>query len=354
MLYTAAGTGREGRRIESTSVQAGCGAELMAYRFKRREHVGCGLRRIVDEQIDTALAEIDGTDGYEDLSRTEVVHQVRKRCKKIRAALRLCRPEIEQTYTYENTWFRDAARLLSGVRDAAAMIEAFDALMERYRKQVHPKQFTEVRALLKSARGQSDADRDIEQHIAEFRQRLVDAQQRLDSWTIETGGYDAVAGGLKKAYSRGRDARNTARKQTTTANLHEWRKRVKDHGYHCRMLRDIWTEHMDQRCDALSDLSDLLGDDHDLAVMRDTIVECGGPVAAHDGLDEFIELLDSRRVELQRDAFALGRLVYAEKPKRLRKRFEKYWKAWRSRRDDEPTTVEQRGAGDAHHTAPAR
>jgi len=325
----------------------------MAYRFKRKEPVGEGLARIVREQIDRALAEIDSAEGYHDLSRAEVVHQVRKRCKKIRGAVRLCRPAFKETYRKTNTWFRDTARLLSGVRDADAMLEAFDALMERFEDEVDAQRFAEVRSLLERWRSDTAQDEsELEPRIAEFRRRIVDARDELPSWSLDEEGFDAIAGGLQKTYGRGREAMKTAREDTTTEALHEWRKRVKYHWYHCRLLHDIWQDHMGQRCDAMSELSDLLGDDHDLAVLRQTIVECGGPVAAHDGLDSFIELLDSRRMELQRDAFALGRLTYAEKPKQIRRRFKRYWVAWKTPRRNEPTAVGSRDELTTSRAAP--
>jgi len=326
----------------------------MAYRFKRTETGPDGLRRIVREQIDRALAELDGADGNAALSRAEVVHQVRKRCKKIRGAVRICRPAFEDTYRHTNALFRDAARLLSGMRDADAMLEAFDALMQRDQDEIDPHHFAEVRVLLDTARPDSGGDGpDVETHIAEFRRRILEARSQLDTWSIDGEGFDAVAGGLARTYSRGRVAMKTARHNPTTESLHEWRKRVKYHWYHCRLLQDIWADHMTQRCSAMSELSDMLGDDHDLAVLRQTIIERGGAVADHDGLDAFIELLDTRRMELQRDAFALGRRAYAEKPKQLRQRFKRYWKVWQTPRDREPSAVNPPGTPTADPAAPA-
>ncbi len=85
----------------------------MAYRIKKGDKsVQAGLRRIADEQIGRALGEIDD----DDLDFAEKVHQVRKRCKKLRGLIRLVRPAFDD-YSAENGAFRDAAQMLSGVRD---------------------------------------------------------------------------------------------------------------------------------------------------------------------------------------------------------------------------------------------
>ena len=60
-------------------------------------------------------------------------------------------------------------------------------------------------------------------------------------------------------------------------------------------------------------LSEVLGDDHDLAVL-----------AGHVSDPELLELIGYRRAELLERASELGRLVYAEKPKAYRRRLGRY------------------------------
>jgi hypothetical protein len=87
-------------------------------------------------------------------------------------------------------------------------------------------------------------------------------------------------------------------------------------------------------------LSDLLGDDHDLALLRETLQNAGPALAVE--VDSVLALLDHRRAQLQTQAMLLGERLYAEKPKAFRRRMRAYWKAWRA---------ETRTSGDEH---PAR
>ena len=57
----------------------------MGYRIRQKESVQDAIQRIATEQIDKAIAEIE--DAARD--RHEVIHQVRKRCKKLQALVRL-------------------------------------------------------------------------------------------------------------------------------------------------------------------------------------------------------------------------------------------------------------------------
>jgi hypothetical protein len=105
----------------------------MAFHLLRNESVEEGVRRIVGEQIASAIAEVEDTR----LDPHATVHQVRKRCKKIRGVIRLVRqPACEHTYQFENEWFREAARKLSFVRDAEAMREAYDKLLDTFAEPV--------------------------------------------------------------------------------------------------------------------------------------------------------------------------------------------------------------------------
>jgi len=79
----------------------------------------------------------------------------------------------------------------------------------------------------------------------------------------------------------------------------------------------------------LHELTDRLGDDHDLAELRGTLSppEGGG---GDPGLLTLLEEIDRRRAELQLASRPLGQRVYSEKPKAFIRRIEGYWVAWRS------------------------
>jgi len=97
----------------------------MGYRFERDATVQKDLRRIAIAQIDGAVASIDD----HGLASGVVVHEVRKSCKKLRGLLRIVRPGFDG-YARENGAFRDMAAALSPLRDAAVLIETYDALMD--------------------------------------------------------------------------------------------------------------------------------------------------------------------------------------------------------------------------------
>src|ERR1041384_5148276 len=71
----------------------------------------------------------DALSGQSGVDPDEATHDARKRTKKLRALLRLVRPELgDDVYRRENRALRDASRRLSGVRDAWVLVEALDDL----------------------------------------------------------------------------------------------------------------------------------------------------------------------------------------------------------------------------------
>jgi CHAD domain-containing protein len=108
-------------------------------------------------------------------------------------------------------------------------------------------------------------------------------------------------------------------------NVHEWRKRAKDLWYQLRILRDAWPELLGVTVDQAHQLTDLLGDHHDLAVLADDLQ------SRHDlsDRDAFEDAIAQRQEELVEAALETGRRLYAEKPKAFRQRIKRYWLTWR-------------------------
>src|SRR4051812_23373496 len=262
-----------------------------AYRLKEGQPLPESLARIAGGRIEHAIEELRGKtdDGPE-----EAVHEARKDMKKLRALLRLVRDEIgDETYRLENASFRDAARRLSGVRDADVMLGTLDSLdgeagdVEMALRSA----IEEHRAALESnGGGREDA-------AGEVIDRLQDARERLDEWPLEHDGFKAVEKGLRRVYKRGRRELGAAEEHPTSEALHEWRKRTKDLWYHLQILRPTWPAVLKPLSDEAHLLSEQLGNDHDLAVLQ------GFAHERLEGLDlePFDQAVERRRAELQAD-----------------------------------------------------
>ena len=273
-----------------------------AFRLKQGEAVPDGVRRIARGRIDHAIEAL--ADPGE-----ETVHEARKDMKKLRALLRLVRDEIGgKVYRRENGFFRDVARELAGVRDADVMLATLADLADRYDADVGPVRQAVEAHRLRVAGG--SRGRAAEAATA----MLQEARARVDEWPLERDGFEAVEDGLRRTYRDGRRGWRAALRDPSSENLHEWRKRVKDLWYHCSILEESWKPVMKALGDEAHELSDRLGDDHDLALL----LEFGA-----EGLEEPIA---TRRRELQEEAFAYGGRLYVDKPKAFVRRVERWYR----------------------------
>lgn len=297
----------------------------MSYRLAAGEAVEAGVRRIAMEQIERGLAELDDPQ----LTTAEQVHQVRKRCKKLRGLLRLVRPGFK-LYRQENAWYRDAADLLADLRDVASRLAIFDKLQQHIPEPVDPRLFAPLRERLAEPPSTGRLDEDSTQaKLAEFRQRFREGRERIDSWHLEDTGCDAFLPGLVETYDRGRESLKQARRKPKLETLHEWRKQVKYHWYHIRLVQPLWKPVLGACRSELRRLSDNLGEEHDLGLFREYLMQMDDPPVDLDTLDTLLEVIDQRCSTLRKHAWKTGLRVYAEKPRCLARRLQRYWKVWR-------------------------
>jgi CHAD domain-containing protein len=309
----------------------------MSYRFLEGETVPDGVRRIALEQIDKAL-ELTTAGSQAGKNLDEAIHDTRVCCKKVRGLLRLVRFELDdETFKTENVYYRDANRSLSSVRDTAAMVETLDKLIEGFAGQLAEAAFQTMRKSL--ARSTKNAQVDKEKALAEVKKTLTEARQRVEQWPLEKNDFSALGRGLKRIYKQGRLCFATAFDQQSVESFHEWRKQVKYLWYHMRLLQPLWPALLQQLADEIKVLSDYLNADHDLAMLREWVLE--QPRKADDltEIETLVALIDQRRGELQVLAQLLGKRLYVEQPEVFRNRFYEYWRAWRAEQRIDPIAV---------------
>jgi len=283
----------------------------MAYRLLGHESIEEFLKRVASEQVAKAIEDLDDLEGADDLH--EAVHEFRKRCKKIRGLIRLVRPGFPD-YAAENAWFRDLAGELSALRDATSVQESVAALAKHYADDLDDDAFAGIHAWLGKRRETMTEARDAREKVEVIRAELPEALARIEDWRLDSSGADALEAGLAKTYKRAHRAMAVAADDGTSRDFHEWRKRVKYHRYHLRLLTPIWPKVTKARYKETKHLSDLLGDDHDLAVLRATLEEERG--GAVDERAALIALSRRRSAGLRAEAWSLGRRLFVEGPDR--------------------------------------
>jgi CYTH domain-containing protein/CHAD domain-containing protein len=293
-----------------------------AYRLKAKESPGEGMRRIALGRTEKALERLRGVDRDE---LAGAIHGARKDLKKLRGLLRLVRAELgKKSFKAENRRYRDAGRLLSSSRDAEVKLETLLALQHRFDDL--PADTVELWAgMLETERDElAAAIRDDDQaQIAKATEAIAAGRDEIRRWSLSPDSWALIEPGLSRGYRDGREALKRVEGDGSAENVHRWRKRAKDLWYQLRIVEEAWPELLGATVDQAHELTELLGDHHDLAVLAEDL-------RSRPDLGDrapFEAAIERRQDQLLDAALALGARLYAEKPEAFRRRIKRYWRA---------------------------
>ena len=287
------------------------------YRFDSGETPSDGISRIACTELDLTIDLLAGVSTDE---TGESVHQARKALKRLRALLRVSRAAIgEHRYRDENRILRNVGRALSGTRDAQVLLDTLDALGARYDEAVRKGTWSRLRASLAAATAHSDGAGDAVE-AGSLLGILSDARGRVANGRLsQVGDAVSLADGFAAVYGRGRRAYRAARSTPSTETLHELRKRAKDLWHGAQLLEPIGAPQLKELKHSGHRLSDLLGEDHDLTILREH-AEAHHELVSEIELELLAALTRSRQEALRREALSCAAALYREKPKKLLRR----------------------------------
>jgi CHAD domain-containing protein len=300
----------------------------MPYRLTQGESVDKGMRRIVTEELESAVSSLRNND---DSARDEGIHEARKSIKKLRAVVRLLMPGLGPAGTNDNIALRDTGRALSTLRDAAALIETVEVLSNQYFADPAMEQLAVVRSALRRRMEDTVRGEDCRTVTGGAMASLKCLKKHPGKWQIAGGTFCAIAPGLENTYRLGRRRFKLARKNPTPENLHSLRKRVKDHWYHVRLLEGAWrlmSNGHSSRDKELRDLQDWLGEHHNLTVLRDAITADPAAFGGKKIIPAVLALISRAQDELQQQSLVLAARIYAGKPKLHMQEIGVAWDAW--------------------------
>jgi len=297
-------------------------------KLKQGESGTHGARRITRRRVKSALRTL-GPKQTGDSS----IHAARKELKRARATLRLLRDALGKTaYKKENTALRDAARPLSEARDGRVLLDALSTLVKYYGAPAANLPLSGFKRAL--TRRRTQARRRVlgkPGPLRHARKALRKVRSRSDDWDVGRHGWSVLGAGLKRTYTKGRNALARARARPTNENLHECRKQTKYFWHQLQLFEPLRPESKVAGLAGLAhQVEDLLGDDHDLAVLAEQAKEARDAFPKPAGREGLLTLIERCRAGLQKKALQLGLRLYEERPAVFIARIEKYWRKWRA------------------------
>ncbi|MBV9672996.1 MAG: CHAD domain-containing protein [Verrucomicrobia bacterium] len=311
----------------------------MAFRFLVDEAPAAAIHRIAGERLKRIIAFVEEAPK----PSGESIHKARKDLKSLRALLRLSRRAINSEIQQRETEvFRNAGRTLSGARDAQVILDWVEKILDKNNRiSGRKRKLTDtIRQKLKQEAAAVVPPKILHGLVDDLR----NAQSRLDSWfpkTLQTDldSWDYVIGaGLRKTYRKGRKLAEQV-KQVGITNVseeswHDLRKCAKALGYQIRLLEMVWPGPLNALGREIDGLTEFLGNNHDLAVLRERILnEPYQPTDKQDVAETrkiFLDAIERRKRHLKAKAYQLSLKIYADKSRQFQERLGKYWEFWRA------------------------
>jgi CHAD domain-containing protein len=279
----------------------------MPHRIGKREDIGAGLARLIADDLAAARRALVA-DGPAEVR----IHRARQRLKRVRSVLRVLRPEIGARATRSIGRLRNAARLLAGARDADAV--AASARSIKAAQAGENAGFDRVVAYLDYEARETHAGAGSTDEAIKL---LAAAERDLARMPADIDGTALLERAIDKTFRRGRTARRRAEFSLATPDLHRWRKLVKELWHLVRLARKRLPTRAGGLAARLERLAELLGLDHDHAVLAERLALSPGGDPA---LLQQLALIAKERRTLEAEAFALGARIYRDKPKKFRRR----------------------------------
>ena len=282
----------------------------MSFELRQRKHLEGQLRKVVRRQLRNTAQALTTSAGSQFRS---AVHESRKSVKKVRAVAAIFKQAGAKLPRRDRRRLKSSAKVLSRVRDSAAIIDTFDRVRRRYPKQLSEHTYGILRRGLVRARDRIEARTQRNGVIAEAAERLEKTRKSAREWTPPSITWSDMIAIVGASYRRSRNAMTRARVTGQSATLHRWRKELKTLWYQLRLARPLMTG-VAPLIAELKRLETDLGDDHNLVVLGATLRGCHDLRSKRAEMRQINRLALRMRQPLRRRAFALGRRLHVRKP----------------------------------------
>ncbi|MGE3958710.1 MAG: CHAD domain-containing protein [Vicinamibacterales bacterium] len=293
----------------------------MSYCFKPHHPLARDARAIIARQLARAERELV-TVG--DARSDRAVHDARRHLKKILALLRLLKPVLGRDFERASRPVRRASAMLAPVADAEALVGATGVLGVRQRQPAIAQARQTIQEALRAHEADTGRRANFQRLLPRVLRLLAVERPRLDAWSLDVDGFDAIAPGLERSVRRTQQAMVRAARHPRAGAFHAWRRRVKDLWFQVRLVERRCGFGLDASRRALEALDGLLGRYHNMVLLERVLVR--HPCLSRNDTADCLRTIHRRRRALGRRALSLGVAVLHDSPETFVARVRHLWR----------------------------
>ena len=263
------------------------------------------VKRVADEQFELLHRQLfdPAPDPH------EAVHEGRRALRRLRALLGLFQEELGSGYDNLREPYRSCTRVLSGLRDAHALVEALGRVRRREGARLGATLWGSLDQRLRARR-----DRLLETAApdrASMRRVLGRAKRQLALWTALSE-VDVLRSGLKARYRRARKAFRRAQGNRRMDAVHVLRRRSRELGLDYLLLQSLFPRLQEAGIRRAHRVAQLLGRERELLQLRRIVRRMRHAPGERPAIDRFTANLDASALELHERALRLAAKVYEQ------------------------------------------
>ena len=289
----------------------------MAFRIRPSKHFQREFERVTRSQLKAAIHILEEReDGIH-----EAIHAARKRFKRVRALYRLIEPDAREFRQRENARIRDMASELSAVRDATALVETLDHLQSQTSEEEELRSLGAVQIALRERRDRiaQASEHDLEAKLISAVETCHAAISALNEIEL-AGNRSRTARRLEKVWikqvRKAHHALALCHETRAEDAFHELRKCGQIYWMHLSLLQDLWPSAFQAKLREAKQLVSILGHEHDLSVLLQTINEDPALVPDSDSLANLFAVIIRNQQALREQALFQAAQVFLDEPQR--------------------------------------
>jgi CHAD domain-containing protein len=297
----------------------------MSYHIRPSEHFTAEFKAVGTEQLTLAITAL--TDRPQGLP--EAVHEARKNFKRLRSLYRLAAADIPAFRRSENARIRNMARALSTSRDATALVEVSQYLLDHAENSDERAALKRIGKVLTARRDERAAEgSQLEECVAAAIATCGRALDALSRITFQEGGKKGarrIAKGWRKALERAAAARQACADTTDAHLFHELRKRSQDYRFYLDILQRLWPSAMHAKRVEVTKIVDLLGHHNDLALLASLVDEQPHLLGKSEDVAYLLSAVITRQRILREAALTVAASAFRDDPKAESRKIRLLW-----------------------------